>query len=55
MKRRPRRIDLYALIASFAGVDWVKSLDPEFHSSIYGLLYLGFTLLDGFAFAILTA
>jgi hypothetical protein len=44
---------IWALLVSLAGVDWVESLEPEFHSSIYGLLYLCFTLLDGSAFAIL--
>ena len=44
---------VWALLVSFAGVDWVESLEPEFHSSEYGLLYLGFALLDGAAFAIL--
>jgi len=43
---------VWALVISFAGIDWVESLEPEFHSSIYGLLYLCFTLLDGIAFAI---
>jgi hypothetical protein len=43
---------IYALLVSFAGVDWIESLEPEFHSSIYGLLYLCLTLLDGVAFAI---
>jgi hypothetical protein len=43
---------IYALLISFAGIDWVESLEPEFHSSIYGLLYLWFTLLDGTAFGI---
>ena len=42
-----------ALLLSFAGVDWVESLEPEFHSSEYGLYFLCFTLLDGTAFAIL--
>jgi hypothetical protein len=44
---------VYALLLSFAGVDWVESLEPNFHSSVYGLLYLCFVLLDGTAFAIL--
>jgi hypothetical protein len=44
---------IWALLVSLAGVDWVESLEPEFHSSEYGLLYLCFTLLDGTAFAIL--
>ncbi len=46
---------VYALLISFAGVDWVESLEPEFHSSIYGLLYLCFTLLNGVAFGIAAA
>jgi hypothetical protein len=43
---------VYALLISFAGIDWIESLEPEFHSSIYGLLYLCFTLLDGVVFGI---
>ncbi|MBV9560355.1 MAG: hypothetical protein JOY90_07835 [Bradyrhizobium sp.] len=43
---------VYALLVSFAGIDWIESLEPEFHSSIYGLLYLCFVLLDGIAFGI---
>jgi hypothetical protein len=43
---------LYALSASLAGVDWLESLTPEFHSSIYGLLFLTFQLLAGLAFAL---
>jgi hypothetical protein len=41
---------VYALTASFAGIDWVESLTPEMHSSIYGLLVIGFQLLAGFGF-----
>jgi hypothetical protein len=43
---------VYALVVSFAGIDWLESLEPEFHSSIYGLLYLCFALLNGVAFGI---
>ncbi|WOH83307.1 hypothetical protein RX327_09295 [Bradyrhizobium sp. BEA-2-5] len=43
---------VYAISVSFAGVDWIEALDPQFHSSIYGLLYLGMVLLDGVAGAI---
>jgi hypothetical protein len=43
---------VYALTVSLAGVDWLESLEPDFHSSIYGLLFLGFTMLNGLAFAI---
>ena len=41
---------LYGLTASFAGIDWVESLTPHFHSSIYGLLFITFQLLAGAAF-----
>ncbi|OSJ29761.1 hypothetical protein BSZ19_26680 [Bradyrhizobium japonicum] len=40
------------LLISFAGIDWMESLEPGFHSSIYGLIYLSFTLVTGTAFAI---
>ncbi|WP_438277114.1 hypothetical protein [Nitrobacter sp.] len=43
---------VYALLVSLAGVDWLESLEPDFHSSIYGLLYLSFALTAGIAFAI---
>jgi hypothetical protein len=44
---------VWALLVSLAGVDWLESLEPKFHSSEYGLYFLCFTLLDGTAFAIL--
>lgn len=43
---------IFALLVSFAGVDWLELLEPNFHSSIYGLLFVCFTLLNGVAFAI---
>jgi len=43
---------VFALSVSLAGVDWLESLEPDFHSSIYGLLFLSFTMLNGLAFAI---
>jgi hypothetical protein len=42
---------VYALLVSLAGVDWLETLEPDFHSSIYGLLYLSFVLIAGVAFA----
>ena len=42
---------LYTLTASLAGVDWGMSLDPEFHSSVYGLIFITHQLLAGFAWA----
>jgi hypothetical protein len=41
-----------ALTVSVAGVDWIESLTPDFHSSIYGLLFLTFVLLTGLSFGI---
>jgi hypothetical protein len=46
---------VYALTVSLAGIDWLESLTPEFHSSIYGLLFLTFVILAGFAFALIIA
>jgi hypothetical protein len=46
---------VYALTASLAGVDWLESLTPEFHSSIYGLLFVTFQMLTGLAFALVIA
>jgi hypothetical protein len=43
---------VWALVSSFAGIDWLESLEPDFHSSIYGLLKIAFDLLAGFGFAI---
>ena len=38
---------VWALTSSWAGIDWLESLEPEFHSSIYGLLMVSFQLLAG--------
>ena len=46
---------VYALTASFAGIDWIESLTPTFHSSTYGLLFITFQLLAGLAFALVIA
>jgi hypothetical protein len=43
---------VYALSLSLAGVDWMESLEPDFHSSIYGLLFISFAVSNGVAFAI---
>jgi hypothetical protein len=43
---------VWALISSWAGIDWLESLEPHFHSSIYGLLKISFDLLAGFGFAV---
>lgn len=43
---------VWTLTVSFAGVDWLESLEPEFHSSIFGLLVFSFLLVNGTAFVI---
>ena len=43
---------IWTLISSLAGVDWLESLEPGFHSSIYGLLMISFQLLAGLGFAV---
>jgi hypothetical protein len=44
---------VWALTVSFAGVDWLESIEPKFHSSIYGVLVLSFTLAAGFGFGLI--
>lgn len=41
-----------SLTISLAGIDWLESLNADFHSSIYGLLFLSFTLMSSLPFAI---
>lgn len=43
---------VWTLTVSWAGIDWLESIEPNFHSSIYGLLMISFALLAGFAFAL---
>lgn len=44
---------IWALTASWAGIDWLESVEPHFHSSIYGLLVIDFYLLAGLSFGLL--
>jgi hypothetical protein len=44
---------VFALTGSLAGVDWLESVKPEFHSSIYGFLFLTFQFVAGYAFGLL--
>jgi hypothetical protein len=44
---------LYAIIGSLIGIDFGESTEPNFHSSIYGLLALTNQWLAGISFAIL--
>ena len=46
---------LYALTASFAAIDWVLSLQPAFHSAVFGMLAMSGQAVGGYALAILVA
>jgi hypothetical protein len=43
---------VWALTSSWAGIDWLESVEPHFHSSIYGLLAISFDLMAGLAFGL---
>src|SRR4051794_14356913 len=43
---------VWTLTVSWAGIDWLESVEPHFHSSIYGLLAVSFNLLGAFAFGL---
>ena len=44
---------LYSLTASFAAVDWVMSLDPQWGSTMYGLIFLVGQGLSALCFSII--
>ncbi len=44
---------LYMLTATLAGYDWLMSLEPEWFSSIYGLLFIAGQALAGLSLAII--
>ncbi len=44
---------LYVLTATFAAFDWMMSLEPEWFSSIYGVLFIAGQALLAIAFAII--
>ncbi|MEZ4707624.1 MAG: hypothetical protein R3A44_10480 [Caldilineaceae bacterium] len=46
-------IILYMLTATFAGYDWMMSLEPEWFSSIYGLLFIAGQGIAAIALAII--
>ena len=46
---------LYALTASFASIDWLLSLQPDFHSAVFGMLAMSGQAVGGYALAILVA
>lgn len=44
---------LFALTTSFAGVDWVMSLDPHWGSTMYGLIFLAGQGLSALCFSVI--
>jgi hypothetical protein len=45
-------IVVYALTVTFASIDWVMSLEPDWYSTIYPVMFAVGQLLTGFAFAL---
>lgn len=45
-------IVLFAITVNFAAVDWVMSLDPEWYSTIFGILFMGGWGLSALSFTI---
>jgi hypothetical protein len=43
---------LMGLTMTFASIDWVMSLEPHWSSTIYGVIFMGGSVLSAFAFAI---
>jgi len=43
---------LMGLTMTFASIDWVMSLEPHWSSTIYGVVFMGGSVLSAFAFAI---
>lgn len=43
---------IYAIVVSFAAIDWTMTLDPHWYSTIWGLLYVVSWALACFAFVI---
>lgn len=46
---------LYGLTMTFAAIDWMMSLDPEWPSTMYGLMVITGQVLSSFAFVIAVA
>jgi hypothetical protein len=45
-------LGLYVLVATFASVDWIMSLDPMWYSSLFGVYFVGGHGVSAFAFLI---
>jgi hypothetical protein len=57
LARRLKRLSapgliLYGLTVTFASIDWVMSLEPEWHSSIYGMMYMVGFVLEALTFIV---
>ena len=46
---------IYGLTITLASVDWVMSLEPEWYSTMYGVLYMGGQAVSGMSFALVVA
>ncbi len=44
---------IYSLTMTFAGVDWAMSLEPEWYSTIFGMLFLVGQVLSALCFAVI--
>lgn len=60
LQRHPRQraisavgLILWALSVTFAGIDWVMSLDPYYASSAFGWIYIADVLIAAFTFCVL--
>ena len=45
-------IIVFSLTVSFAAIDWIMSLEPEWYSTIYGVYYFAGSLMSAFAFTV---
>ena len=45
-------LGLYVLTASFAGIDWIMSLEPRWYSTVFGLIVVGGQALSAIALII---
>ncbi len=48
-------IVLYGLTVTFSAIDWAMSLEPEWHSTIYGMIFMAGQGLQAIAFAIIVS
>ncbi|HEY1265861.1 MAG TPA: hypothetical protein VGH16_01305 [Candidatus Binatia bacterium] len=46
---------LYALTATFSAIDWIMTLEPEWYSTIYGMIFMVSHGMAALAFAIIAA